>query len=172
MVRVSNRKRLSSRLAFVVALLAFAALLAACAAPTGSGAQSSGAQPAPQAAAPTEAPKQSAAQAAPATAAPTAAQAAPAAGVSYSKDVMPVFEKSCIKCHGGPDGTKGGLNMSTYDDLMKGGEDGAVIVPGNASGSLLVKQIQSGKMPKRASKLPQDQIDLIAKWVTEGANNN
>ncbi|MGE5601402.1 MAG: c-type cytochrome domain-containing protein [Nitrososphaerales archaeon] len=62
--------------------------------------------------------------------------------------------------------------METYDDMMKGGEHGQAINPGDATGSLLIKQIQSGKMPKRGQKLPEDQIDLIAKWVTEGAKNN
>ncbi len=85
---------------------------------------------------------------------------------------MPIFQATCIKCHGGPDGTKGDLSVKTYEDMMKGGQDGAVIDPGNAATSLLVKQIQSGKMPKRGQKLPQAQIDLISKWVSEGAKNN
>jgi mono/diheme cytochrome c family protein len=85
---------------------------------------------------------------------------------------MPIFQTTCIKCHGGSDGTKGDLSLKTFDDMMKGGQDGAVIKPGDANGSLLVKQLQNGKMPKRGQKLPQDQIDLIAKWVTEGAKNN
>jgi mono/diheme cytochrome c family protein len=165
----SSRQRILSGIAVVVALMALAALMTACAAPSGAGSASG--QAAPQAAAPTAA---SAAQAAPAATEAPAAASAPAAagGVSYSKDVMPIFQQSCIKCHGGSEGTKGDLSLNTYDDMMKGGQDGPVIVPGDAAGSLLVKQIQNGKMPKRASKLPQEQIDLVAKWVAEGAKNN
>ena len=85
---------------------------------------------------------------------------------------MPILQQSCVKCHGGSDGTKGDLSLQTYDDVMKGGQHGAAVVPGDATGSLLVKQIQSGKMPKRGQKLPQNQIDLIAEWVSEGAKNN
>ena len=85
---------------------------------------------------------------------------------------MPVFEKSCIKCHGGSDGEKGGLNLKTHENVMKGGEDGAVVVAGDADNSLLIELIRSGEMPKRAPKLAQEQIDLIARWVTEGALNN
>ena len=107
----------------------------------------------------TEAPK--------ATEAPAATEvpaAAPAA-ISYAKDVQPIFEQSCVKCHGGSDGKKGGLSLKTYDDLMQGGKDGQVIVPGDAANSMLVQAIAEGKMPKRAAKLPQAQIDTIAAWV-------
>ena len=87
-------------------------------------------------------------------------------------DVQPIFDQSCVKCHGGSDGKKGGLSLKTYDDLMKGGEDGQVIVPGDAANSMLVQAIEAGKMPKRAPKLPQAQIDTIAAWVNAGAENN
>ncbi len=187
MVGVRDWNKISARAGFAVALLALAALLAACAAPTGSSGQASGAQAvAPATSAPvattapaatvvtaaTQAPAATEAPAATAAPAATEAPAAAAATVSFSKDVMPIFQATCIKCHGGSDGTKGDLSLKTYEDMMKGGQDGAVIDPGSAATSLLVKQIQSGKMPKRGSKLPQAQIDLIAKWVTEGAKNN
>ncbi len=107
-------------------------------------------------------------------AAPTEAVAqAPAANtVSFAKDVMPIFEKSCIKCHGGTDGEKGDLNLTTHENLMKGGKDGAAVVAGDAPNSLLIELITEGEMPKRAPKLAQEQIDLIVRWVTEGALNN
>jgi len=92
--------------------------------------------------------------------------------VSFAKEVQPIFEQSCVKCHGGSDGKKGGLSLKTYDDLMKGGEDGQVIAPGDAANSMLVQAIEAGKMPKRAPKLPQAQIDAIAAWVQAGAENN
>ena len=86
--------------------------------------------------------------------------------------MQPIFEQSCVKCHGGSDGKKGGLSLKTYDDLMKGGEDGQVIAPGDAANSMLVQAIAAGKMPKRAAKLSQDKIDMIAAWVAAGAQNN
>jgi len=114
--------------------------------------------------APTEAP----------TAAPTEAQApAPAAStVSFASDVAPIFEKSCAKCHGGSDGEKGDLNLRSHENVLKGGESGAVVVAGDPDNSLLVQLIREGEMPKRAANLPQEQIDLIAQWVAEGALNN
>lgn len=115
---------------------------------------------------------------APATAAPTAAAAptatsaaAPATTVSFSKDVLPIFQRSCIKCHGG-DSTEEGLVLKTAAQVIKGSNNGTVITPGKAAESLLVKQITSGKMPKRANPLPKAEVDLIAAWVNAGAPNN
>ena len=109
-----------------------------------------------------------------ATEAPAATEVpavAPAA-VSFVKDVQPIFEQNCVKCHGGSDGIKGGLSLKTYADLMKGGKDGEVIAPGDAANSMLVQAITAGKMPKRGTKLAQEKIDMIAAWVTAGAQNN
>lgn len=144
------------------------------------------APPATSAPAATEAPAATAAPAAtdapPATEAPAATEApgqapgqAPATAgttVSYKEDLMPIFEKSCIRCHGGANGIEGELDQRTYAGLMKGGESGAVVVPGNSAGSLLYELIDAGKMPRRASRLPQEQIDLIARWIDEGALDN
>ncbi len=85
---------------------------------------------------------------------------------------MPIFQNTCIKCHGGSDGTKGDLSLKTYDDMMKGGKDGQVVNPGDSKNSMLWQMVDNGKMPRRQPKLPQDQIDLIAKWIDEGAKNN
>jgi mono/diheme cytochrome c family protein len=185
---------LSGKLSAWLAIVALAALLTACAAP----AAPTGSQPAATTApteapaateAPTEAPAATEAptEAPAATEAPTEAPAAteapteapaeaPAAvsdtPVSFSGDVMPIFQASCIKCHGGEDGEKGDLDLRTHEDVMKGGESGAVVVAGDAANSLLVKLITEGKMPKRGDKLTQDQVDLIARWVNEGAQNN
>ena len=115
-----------------------------------------------QAPAPTDAP----------TAAPVATEVAAPAAVSFSKDVQPILEQSCVKCHGGSDGKKGGLSLKTYDELMQGGQDGKIVTPGDAVNSPLVDVIMSGKMPKRASKLAQSAIDTISAWVAAGALNN
>lgn len=182
---------LSGKLSAWLAIVALAALLTACAAP----AATTGSQPAAATTAPTDAPAatDSPTEAPAATEAPTEAPAAteapteaPAATeapteapaavsdtpVSFSGDVMPIFQASCIKCHGGEDGEKGDLDLRTHEDVLKGGESGAVIVAGDAANSLLVKLITEGKMPKRGNKLSPDQVALIARWVNEGAQNN
>lgn len=112
--------------------------------------------------------------AATATAAPqptaTAAEK-PAAGVSFARDVMPIFEKSCIKCHGG-EKTEALLSLKDYAGVMAGSENGPVVQPGDAGASPLVTLVQQGKMPKRANRLPDSQIKILADWVNAGAPNN
>ncbi len=92
-------------------------------------------------------------------------------GVSFANDVMPIFENSCIGCHGG-DQTRAGLDLKTYDSLMAGSVNGAVVVPGDPGESWLVKLTAEGKMPKRGDKLTPEQVQLISDWVAAGALNN
>jgi mono/diheme cytochrome c family protein len=103
-------------------------------------------------------------------AAPTATQPA-AAAVSFAKDVLPIFEQRCMKCHGG-EKTEEGLSLKTHATVMKGSNNGPVIKPGNPNDSELVKQIVSGDMPKRAARLSDAEIKTISDWVKAGAPNN
>jgi mono/diheme cytochrome c family protein len=131
--------------------------------------------PAVPAAAATAAPTAEATDAPAATSTAEATAEATAGGgaqsVSFAGDVMPIFEARCIKCHGG-ERTRGGLDMKTYDALMKGGEEGEAINPGNAAGSMLVELIVEGKMPRREDPLTAEQIAIISRWVDQGAQNN
>jgi uncharacterized membrane protein len=103
---------------------------------------------------------------------PTVASAdAPAAAVSFAKDVMPIIQSRCINCHGG-ERIEAGLSLRTYEDIMAGSENGPVIVPGNAAKSFLVELVASQKMPKRGPKLTPPQVQLITDWVNSGALNN
>ena len=94
-----------------------------------------------------------------------------AASVSFAKDIMPIFENNCIKCHG-VEQIKEGLDLRTYETLMAGSFNGSVITPGNANDSFLVEQIVKGEMPKRRPKLLPEQIQLIIDWINAGALNN
>ncbi len=91
--------------------------------------------------------------------------------VSFSKDVNPILQNSCFDCHGG-ERTSKGLSVASYNSLMQGSQNGAVIVASDPANSLLVQSILSGKMPKRGTKLTPEQIQLIEQWITEGAQNN
>jgi len=93
------------------------------------------------------------------------------AAVSFSKDVLPIFENSCISCHGGEKTSKA-LDMKTYASLMTGSQNGAVIAPNDAAKSKLIQSVQSGKMPKRGDKLTAAQVKLLVDWVNAGAANN
>jgi hypothetical protein len=92
-------------------------------------------------------------------------------GVSFAKNVMPIFENSCTNCHG-EEQTKAGLDLRTYDGLMAGSFNGQVLTPGNSADSFLVQQVTKGKMPKRGPKLTTAQIQIISDWINAGATNN
>lgn len=58
-------------------------------------------------------------------------------GLTYAKDIRPLFEASCLRCHGA-ERPKGGLRLDSLEAVLKGGEDGKVIAPGDSKKSLLV----------------------------------
>jgi hypothetical protein len=101
---------------------------------------------------------------------PTAEPAA-SAGISFANDVLPILQSRCLNCHGG-DRVEEGLVVKTYEDLMAGSDNGPVILPGNADGSLFIELVVSQKMPKRGPKLTPPQTQLLIDWINQGALNN
>jgi mono/diheme cytochrome c family protein len=91
--------------------------------------------------------------------------------VSYSKEILPILETSCVKCHG-VEKVSRGLDLTSYEKAMAGSVKGPVIQPGDANNSSLVKVIEQGKMPKQGTKLTEAQLELIKNWVNQGAQNN
>ena len=94
--------------------------------------------------------------------------------VDFASAVQPIFEEHCYKCHGPDVRVKGGLLLNAKADAMEGGESGVVIVPGDSEGSLLVKLINGPhddikQMPAKGDKLTAEQIEVLAKWIDEGA---
>ena len=90
------------------------------------------------------------------------------AQVDYNSQIQTIFNEKCTGCHGG----SGGLTLSSYDELMKGGNSGAVIKAGEASNSLLIQRIEGSvtpQMPKGGDALSDSVISLIKKWINEGA---
>jgi hypothetical protein len=97
----------------------------------------------------------------------------PARAASFSKDVLPILKASCSKCHSGKE-SKGGVDLSSYAAMKKGGKGGPVFVEGDPDKSPLVTSISGDKpdMPKKAAPLTKQQIAAISAWVKEGAKNN
>jgi hypothetical protein len=62
---------------------------------------------------------------------------ATAKGVTYTKDIKPLLEASCLRCHGA-ERPKAGLRLDSLEGALQGSKDGKVIVPGNSKESLLV----------------------------------
>ena len=91
--------------------------------------------------------------------------------VSFTNDILPILNSRCANCHGG-NRTEEGLILLTYADILKGSDNGPVILAGNADGSFLVEQVVSQEMPKRGPKLTPPQIQLIIDWINQGALEN
>ena len=61
-------------------------------------------------------------------------------GLTYAKDIRPLFEASCFRCHG-DEKQKGDLRLDSLETVLQGGEDGKVVVPGDSAKSLLVMAV-------------------------------
>ena len=98
-------------------------------------------------------------------------------GVTYTTDIKPIFDKSCIKCHGS-EKQKGKLRLDSLQAALKGGED-KVIEPGKSADSILVHNIahigdEDDFMPPPDNKdkiqpLTKEQIGLVRAWIDQGA---
>lgn len=92
----------------------------------------------------------------------------------YTDHVQPILSSNCYRCHGGMN-HRGGLRLNTPEEIMKGGKDGVVIVPGKPEDSLLIKLIRHEgpaddprPMPPK-SKLSDADIAAVTAWVKAGA---
>jgi hypothetical protein len=108
--------------------------------------------------------------------------------VSYSADVKPILEGSCISCHAnaGEGEAASGFAVDDYESLMKGTKFGKVVVPGSSMSSTLYLVVAKKTDPKiqmpphhadalaqgRGSPLSDDKVDLIGTWIDQGAKNN
>jgi mono/diheme cytochrome c family protein len=93
----------------------------------------------------------------------------------FTARVKPILDANCARCHGGFN-HRGGLNMDTRASLLKGGRDGAVVVPGDPAKSLLVRLIRHEgpaddpmDMPPNKPKISDADIQTVTAWVKAGA---
>jgi uncharacterized membrane protein len=105
-----------------------------------------------------------------------AGTAEPSNPAFYRLHIAPLFVRSCVSCHKA-DKHKGGLRMDSFERLMSGGEDGAVVIPGNPQGSDLVRRLKlppsdDDSMPGNGEKpLATEEIQMIERWIAAGAKN-
>lgn len=92
--------------------------------------------------------------------------------IDFKRDIEPIFAASCYQCHGAKKAA-GQLRMDVKSAAMKGGLSGAIILPGNSKASILLKRILGeggeARMPMGADPLTAEQIELIRKWIDQGA---
>jgi len=98
------------------------------------------------------------------------ASAISAEPVSYFRDIYPILRANCIGCHK-PGKTKGGLDLTTYAALLKGGKSAEGLKAGHPEASELFTQIDGAEpeMPKDSDPLTADEVATIRRWIAEGA---
>jgi hypothetical protein len=91
--------------------------------------------------------------------------------VSFVRDIAPTIVNLCTGCHRGND-PNSGLSVETFENLMRGGDSGRVIIAGNLDGSRLWQLVGAGEQPR----MPQGQARITRKfhadlrtWIEEGA---
>ena len=95
-------------------------------------------------------------------------------GVTFEKDIKPIFEKSCFKCHGA-EKQKGKLRLDSLEATLKGGEEGEILKKGDSKNSSLVHAVarldEDAAMPPegKGEPLTKEQVGLIRAWIDQGA---
>ena len=97
--------------------------------------------------------------------------------LTFEKDIKPLFEKSCIDCHG-PEKAKGKLRLDTLAATLKGSVDGKVLEAGKSSKSFLVANIafvgneDDFMPPPKDAKYPKftaEEVGIVRAWIDQGA---
>ncbi len=91
----------------------------------------------------------------------------PPGGVSFVNDIGPLLADRCGNCHISQE--KGGFSVASYAALRRGSPTGTVFNPGKGRGSTLVDLLESGDMPRGGGKLSNEDIEMIIKWIDNGA---
>jgi mono/diheme cytochrome c family protein len=92
--------------------------------------------------------------------------AAPPGKVDFVHDIQPIFQKSCLMCHG-PQTQMAGLRLDAKQSVLS-----KVVVPGKSAESHLFQRVagigDAARMPM-GGRLTDDQIALVKKWIDQGA---
>ncbi len=105
-----------------------------------------------------------------ATHAPQVRQSTASSAIAFNQ-VEAIIGESCEHCHNADD-EKGGLLMDSYASLVAGGEHGNAFVPGDSGASRMMQMIEGRlkpRMPYKEDPLPRAQVELIRRWIDEGA---
>ena len=101
-----------------------------------------------------------------------AADLKPADVEFFESKIRPVLVAECYECHDAKK-QKGDLRLDYRDGILKGGEEGAAIVPGDAKKSILIQSMDHSHetlvMPKKRPKLDKQIIADFVEWVNRGA---
>jgi cytochrome b subunit of formate dehydrogenase/mono/diheme cytochrome c family protein len=85
-------------------------------------------------------------------------------GPTWADEVSPILQAKCTTCHG--PAAMGGLNLSTYADMLAGGQSGPVVIPSDSGNSLMVTVQQAGGHP---GQLTPEELEIVQAWIDAGA---
>ena len=98
--------------------------------------------------------------------------------LTYQTDIKPILDANCVACHvpGGEGYAKTGLQLDSYEAVMKGTQFGPVVVAGSSVSSTMYRLISgqadpSIRMPHGQGALPEKDVATIATWIDQGAKN-
>lgn len=99
--------------------------------------------------------------------------------VSFSDDILPLLKWRCVSCHqpGGEGYQKTGVDLTTYQGLMKGTKFGPMVIPGDPETSNLMMLLDwrvapEIRMPHGKKRLSTCDRDVIRHWIAQGAKDN
>ena len=91
------------------------------------------------------------------------------AEATFNSDLLPILTADCAfaGCHvaGGPKN----IDLSTYQAFIRGGDTGAVFIPGDSQGSSIIDEIVSGRMPLGGTKYSDAKIKIFTDWIDNQA---
>ena len=90
----------------------------------------------------------------------------PAEKPDFKKDVLPILDAKCIRCHG-EKRKDGKLDLRSVESMLTGGVTGPAIQPGNAQKSLLIELIHFNEMPpkKATPRIKKEELELLRTWI-------
>src|SRR5687767_961814 len=93
--------------------------------------------------------------------------------VDFAKDIQPILQQQCVKCHG-EEKQKGKLRLDSREAALKGGKVGPALMVSDAEKSEMIRRISLPKtdddfMPSEGEPLSKAQIDLFKEWIKQGA---
>ena len=92
--------------------------------------------------------------------------------IDFRRDIAPIFQRHCLNCHNERI-RMGGLSLHSADALLKGGESGEILAPGDPESSYLLDLVTStdgaAEMPKEEAPLSKKDVAMIRQWITQGA---
>jgi hypothetical protein len=91
--------------------------------------------------------------------------------IDFTREIKPILQVSCVRCHA-RGRTRGGFSIESREALLKGGDNGPAVVPGDSGASDLIALVAGLDpemvMPKKGSRLTREQVGLLRAWIDQG----